>query len=206
LGGAAISRSVLLQKPEKRSKADDPDAQSRLALAHRLWSEGLSIKNTPAQTYFERHRKLDVRSLDLDHTLRWHPRAHAVIARMIDPVSGQARGVHRTFLGSSAEKINRKMLGPAGVVAIASFDMVTLGIGLTEGIEDGIAVILSGWQPIWAATSAGAISRFPVLQGVDALTIFADADPPGMRAAEACQEVWRAAGCEVVIAEPRRLA
>jgi putative DNA primase/helicase len=155
--------------------------------------------------YFERDRKLDIALLDLDHALRWHPRAHAVIAKMIDPVSGEARGVHRTFLSSSAEKLDRKMLGPAGVVALSSFDEVTMGLGLTEGIEDGLAVICCGWQPIWAATSAGAIARFPILQGVEALTIFADADPPGMRAAEVCRDVWRTAGCEVVIAEPRRL-
>ena len=73
-------------------------------------------------------------------------------------------------------------------------------------IEDGLAVLLSGWVPVWAATSAGAVARFPVLPGIDSLTLFADSDAAGLKAAEACKDRWRAAGREVVIAQPGRLA
>jgi hypothetical protein len=44
---------------------------------------------------------------------------------------------------------------------------------------------------VWAATSAGAIAKFPVLHGIESLTIFADADATGLRSAAACQERWR---------------
>jgi hypothetical protein len=60
--------------------------------------------------------------------------------------------------------------------------------------------VLSGWTR--CATSAGAIARFPVLAGIEALTIFADADAPGMQAAEICATRWRAAGCETRITSP----
>ena len=68
-----------------------------------------------------------------------------------------------------AQKIERKMLGPQGVVRLSPDVAVTTGLGVSEGIEDGIAVMLSAWQPVWAATSAGAISKLPVLAGVQAL-------------------------------------
>ena len=121
---------------------------------------------------------------------------------MTDPLAGEPTGVHRTFLAKDATKIERKMLGRQGVIRLSSDEEVTLGLGLTEGIEDGLAVLLSGWAPVWCATSAGAIERFPVLGGVESLTIFADDDGPGMRAACACAETWIEAGCEATILPP----
>ena len=81
-----------------------------------------------------------------------------------------------------------------------------MSLGITEGIEDGLAVLLSGWSPVWAATSAGAISRLPVLAGIDVLTIFADADDAGLAAAETCCARWQSAGIEARIATPARPA
>ena len=77
------------------------------------------------------------------------------------------------------------------------------GLGITEGIENALAVAqAAGWRPIWAATSAGAIARFPVLDGIDALTVFADQDKPGIEAAQACAERWTEAGKEARIIAP----
>ena len=53
--------------------------------------------------------------------------------------------------------------------------------------------------PVWAATSCGAIERFPVLPPIEALTIFIDKDEAGTRAAEACAERWCAIGAEVFL-------
>jgi putative DNA primase/helicase len=41
-----------------------------------------------------------------------------------------------------------------------------------------------------------------VLSGIESLTIFADDDEPGMRAACACAENWIEAGCEATILPP----
>src|SRR5262245_62488642 len=123
---------------------------------------------------------------------------------MTDPISAAPLGIHRTFLGPDGAKLERKMLGPRGVVRLSPDVDVTAGLGVTEGIEDAIAVMLSAWRPVWAATSADAISKVPVLAGVQALTIFADADAAGLGAAETCRNRWSAARREVVIAAPRR--
>ena len=63
---------------------------------------------------------------------------------------------------------------------------MTLAVGLVEGVEDGLAVRLSGWAPVWAATWAGAIAKFPVIGGVEQLTIFADRDDAGLDGGGRC--------------------
>jgi hypothetical protein len=198
LGGIAITRKGG-QRPLVERKAES----GRIAIALRTWSEAVPMAGTLAERYFIGHRKLDVGHLsEVCHALRWHAGIRAVVGLMTDPVSGQPTGVHRTFLDNDGAKIERKMLGRQGVVRLSLDDAVTTSIGITEGLEDALAILLSGWSPVWAATSAGAIARFPVLAGIEALTIFADADLPGIRAAEICCARWATAGREVRITSP----
>ena len=63
---------------------------------------------------------------------------------------------------------------------------------------------MAGLRPVWACGGAGTLATLPVLGGIEALTIAADRDTPGMRAAEACAERWRPAGREVSIVPPPR--
>ena len=97
------------------------------------------------------------------------------------------------------------MLGRQGVIRLSADEEVTLGLGLTEGIEDGLAVLLSGWAPVWCATSAGAIERFPVLSGIESLTIHADYDNAGINAAQICVDRWIAADRDAFISYPKDL-
>jgi putative DNA primase/helicase len=148
--------------------------------------------------------------------LRYHPhcprdgdRMPAMVALMRDAVTNQPIGVHRTFLkadGSSKAEVapNKMMLGRAGgsVVKLTADSEVTLGLGICEGLEDGIAVLNAGWRPVWVGLSAGGIASFPPLHGIEALTVFADADSAGRKAAYAAVANWRKAGKEAVVAEP----
>jgi hypothetical protein len=170
----------------------------------RIWGETQPLLATLGEIYFAHHRKLDVQSLDVDHALRWHARAQAVIGLMTHAITGEPTGIHRTFLNIDGSKCDRKMLGRAGVVRLSSDDSVTTSLGISEGVEDGLAVLLSGWRPVWAATSSGAVRHFPVLPAVETLTVFADADDAGLPAAAACRDRWREAGREVAIVAPRR--
>ncbi|MDE3037095.1 MAG: toprim domain-containing protein [Pseudomonadota bacterium] len=77
-----------------------------------------------------------------------------------------------------------------------------LGLGIAEGIEDALTVMASGWRPVWAAVDAGNIASFPVLPGIECLTIFADHDKAGLEAARRCAERWQAAGRDVRIVSP----
>ena len=183
------------------SAAADYKAQARTGEALRRWRETGPLSDL-AKRYFQQHRKLDVAGLYLDHAVRWHEHYKVVISLMTDPVTNEPTGIHRTFLDVDGAKLNRKMLGRQGVVRLSPDDAVSAGLGIAEGIEDALAVMLSGWRPVWAATSADGIAKLPVLAGIQALTIFADADAAGLQAAENCRDRWRAAGREVVIAAP----
>jgi putative DNA primase/helicase len=128
---------------------------------------------------------------DLSHCIRWHEQLGAVIALMTDPLTGKATGVQRIFLNRDGTKRERKMLGRQGVIRLSPDDEVTLGLGICEGIEDGLDILLMGWRPVWTATSCTAIANFPVLQGIECLTIFHDNDAPGTKAAHECAAAVR---------------
>jgi putative DNA primase/helicase len=196
---AALLRTEMLRDVAPKPPKDDTAERADIAL--KLWSQALPITGTPAETYFKEHRGLAVGGLDLGHALRWHSGAGAIIAQMTDPITNKMTGVHRTFLNSDGTKRERKMLGQQGVVRVSPDEDVTYGLGLTEGVEDALSFLVGGWAPVWAATSAGAMAKFPVLSGIEALTIFPDNDKngTGMRAAVECAERWTAAGREVFV-------
>jgi putative DNA primase/helicase len=177
------------------------DDRARIAL--QLWSEAVPLPGTLGHHYFTHHRGLAIDRLgDLSHVLRWHSGKRAVIALMTDMVTSEPTGgVHRIFLNPDGSKNKRMMLGPAGIIRLDRDEDVTTAIGLTEGVEDGSAVMLS-WRPIWAAGSAGAINKFPVLSGIECLTVFADNGTPGIKAAETAVQRWESAGKEAKILPP----
>ncbi len=198
--GAAKLSSVRRLRP---SKSLDDDTAKRTAAALRLWhTQSVPINGTPAENYFAVERQLAINDFSLAHALRWHGGIRAIVALMTDPVTGEAIGIHRTFLDGSGKKLERRMLGRQGVIRVSPDDAITTALGVTEGVEDALAVVLSGWCPIWAATSAGAIARLPLISGIESLTIFADADEAGVQAAESCCDRWRSAGREARIVSP----
>jgi len=184
--------------------------------ALRLWREARPAKGSPVETY------LASRGLRLpdgsEHALRFHPecprgkaRLPAMLGLMRGIVTDRPLGVHRTFLSADGRakaevEPNKMMLGRAkgAVLKLTPDEDVTQGLTLTEGIEDGLAVLNDGWAPVWVCLSAGTLMNFPVLGGIEALTICADNDAPGRNAAEACAQRWRAAGKEVAVGEPPR--
>ena len=194
--------SVTKMVSDRKSLSSDDDEKRRAEYALKLWAQSVPLPNTLGWRYFTERRELHIGTLDdLSHALRWHDDDAAVIALMTDPISNEPIGIHRTFLNPDGTKRERKMLGKAGVIRLSPDENVTGGLGITEGVEDGLSVLLSGWAPVWAASSAGAISRLPVLSGVECLTIFADCEQVGMNAAIACADRWEAAGRDVAIQE-----
>jgi hypothetical protein len=129
-----------------------------------------------------------------------------LLALFRDLSSDQPCGIHRTFLSPDGARLDRKMLGRTrgAAIKLCSDSEVTMGLGITEGIETALAIMSTGWRPVWALGSAGALRGLPLLPGVEALTIFADHDETGVgeAAAAACAERWANAGVEVTIATP----
>ena len=193
-------------QPRIVEASEDADQRSRIEFALQLWEASCPLVGTLGDKYLKEHRRLRVEPLNLDHSLRWHGGINALVGLMTDPMTGEGAGIHRTILNPDGSKRERKMLGKQGVICLTPNEDVCEGLGLVEGVEDGLAVLLSGWGPIWIATSAGAIERFPVLNGIESLTIFADADAAGMKAAKACASRWKQAGHEVCISVSKELA
>lgn len=190
---------------------DYGDDERRARQIRDLWAGTQPLTGTPAERYLK-GRRIDCTPPD---DLRFHPacprereRAPAMVAAIRDISENWIIGVHRTFLkadgsGRDGEKM---ILGRArgGVIKLSDDADVTTGLGLSEGIETGLSLLSIGWRPIWAAISAGGITKFPVLSGVESLTLFADHDDAGERASKECARRWIEAGREARIARPRK--
>jgi hypothetical protein len=184
--------------------------KATLPLARAIWGEATTAAGTVVEAYLcSRGLTLPLRA-----PLRFHPacprdkeRLPAMVALMTNAATGEPCGVHRTFLrldgSGKAEGQAKMMLGGVGVIRLVPDEDVTTGLGLAEGIETALSVMQgAGWSPVWAAGNAGAIGTFPVLPGIEALTIFADGDEAADKAANSCVERWTREGREVTIHRP----
>jgi putative DNA primase/helicase len=101
------------------------------------------------------------------------------------------------------------MLGPSGgcVVRLWPDETITHGLVFGEGIETTLAAATglgeykgTSLTPAWAACSAGAMAKFPVLPGIECLTLLVDHDKSGagQRAAMECAGRWNMADREVI--------
>jgi hypothetical protein len=65
----------------------------------------------------------------------------------------------------------------------------------SEGIETAVGGRMLGFKPVWALGSAGALRSFPVIDGIESLTLMVDNDPADQRGRRAGDEVatecWR---------------
>ncbi len=75
-------------------------------------------------------------------------------------------------------------------------EAVTLGFGLGEGIESALS-LAHALTPVWAAIDAGNLGAFPVLEGVEGITVAVDHEPVGSKAARELAQRWRASGRQV---------
>lgn len=186
-------------------KVDEPKPTQDIAA--RVWESAVPLVGSLGETYLL-HRCGGLPLHDLSHVLRFHPATitggqslPALIALMTDPATGQPVGIHRTFLTPQGNKhpIGKRMLGQKGVIRLWPDEAVTLGLHIAEGIETALAgAHLYGFSPIWACADAGGLSGFPILGGIEAITILADHDRSGTgeKSAQLVGERWVNAGKE----------
>jgi hypothetical protein len=180
--------------------------------AESIWRRTQPLRGTLGQTYLE-HRGCILPPADSD--LRYleptgrHP--PTLCAKITDAVTNAPLSLHFTRLssdgrGKAGGEQDKLLLSghkkKGGVVRLWPNEAVTCGLAIAEGIESALAAAHLH-TPVWAAIDASNLAQFPVLPGVDALTIFADHDNIGIIAAKACARRWHAAGREVRIRAPR---
>jgi len=207
-----------------------PEAERALLSARRILSQITPLIGTPGEAYLRNVRNIDVAAIEdvLSRTdaIGWHPsvyfshpadptygtlehplhgrRLGCIVGVMTDAVTAVPTGaISRTYLGPDGTKIGKaKTLGaPAGIVRLSADDV--LGeLCIAEGLETCLTGMANfGLRPLWSTGSAGAMADFPVLSGVEALTVIADHDlnGAGERAARAAEARWLAAGKEVAL-------
>src|SRR5205085_9707069 len=130
-------------------------------------------------------------------------------ALLSDVRTGEPCGIINVYLRSDGSDRLRDPKGKTSwgrvagsAVMLSPFDEVTMGLTICEGLETGLALLLGNLAPVWCCAGAGNLANFPILSGIESLTVAADADEPGQKAAEAVAARWRDAGREAVIIAP----
>jgi len=136
-----------------------------------------------------------------------HP---ALLCALRDARTGEQCGIINIYLrpdGSDRlrDKKGKTVTGRAAgaVVMLSAFDEVTRGLILCEGVETGTALFQAEMRPVWACGGTSTLAKFPLLGGIEALTIAADADDPGRRAAAELADRWRDGDREACIVPPK---
>lgn len=176
--------------------------------AEQIWRRTQGLRGTVGETYLHKRGCL---LPPKDSHLRFMPASDrfppSLCAAVTDAVTGQPLTLHFTRLaadgsgkaGTERDKLLLKGHRKAGgVIRLWPDEVVTHGLAIAEGIESALS---AAWifTPVWSCVDAGNLAAFPVLAGIDALTIFADHDKAGMTAARECGRRWRDAGREVRI-------
>ena len=208
--------------PARRASQNGGDRTNTYAFAMGLWTGAGELRGTIAERYLAEPRGIDVTRLpaNVHDSLRFHPHCvfgagtylPCLIALMRNPLTDAPVGIQRTALeerNGKIEKIDRRMLGHAGVVKLwPAGPRLIVG----EGIETTLAAAMhipyrgAPLQPAWAALSSGALGALPVIPGVEELIVLVDHDlnGAGQLAALRCSERWSRAGCRVVRLKPKR--
>lgn len=193
----------------------DVDAMQRNQdLAQKLWSDAVPMAGTAAEAYLASRCIWLTRE---SSRLRYHgacprgsERLPAMLGLMVNPISLEPCGIHRTYLrpdgSGKADGQSKMMLGRAGVIRFENDDDPGEALGIAEGIETALAVQQHRCNiPMLACASAGGIETLPIRPEVRLLRIFADNDENnrGLDAARTCGRRWNEGGADVRISLPR---
>jgi putative DNA primase/helicase len=182
------------ERQPQRHREKQPEPEQHYTLAPwglDLWEQCNPIlPGTPAAKY------LDWRCCVIPPgDLRWHAdlpdklsgyRGPALVGLVTDPLSCEPINLHRTWLAPDGrgkapiDKPRRLLRGHRsnGVIRLWPDSEVTMGIAIGEGIETCLAAALDGLTPVWATISAHNLAQFPVLPGIEGITILCDHDLP----------------------------
>jgi hypothetical protein len=197
---------------EPRQRTEDD--LIRIARARELWEQGRDPLGTPAQEYL-RSRALDLPNELAGSVLRYLPKTPwrnedagrtefipALLAAFRSIDDGEITAVHRIRLDQPERwpKAERRMLGLVYRAAVKLEAISNGALAVGEGVETCMAAQQLGLRPAWALGSVGGISFFPLLAGVQHLTILGESGKASEEAIKLCGRRWSAAGRRVRIA------
>jgi hypothetical protein len=199
------------------------DEAAKLAFVKSIWTSAQPLLGSMAERYLDETRHIDISRLpaDIHGSLRFHPHCvfgpgthlPCLIALMREPLTDEPVGIQRVALehqDGKIEKIERRMLGRAGVVKLwQPGSQLIVGEGIETVLAAATRILYHGapLQPAWSAVSSGSLSKLPVVPGVEQLLILVDNDinGQGQTAAARCAERWTCAGRRVIQLTPKCL-
>lgn len=132
----------------------------------------------------------------------------AMIAAVRRSHGGELVAIHRTFIrtdgsGKADVEPDKKTLGPVSGGAV-HLSAAGESLAVSEGVENGLTVLVATGVPTWAALSAAGLRSLllPPLPFARTVTIAADHDAVGIAAAHKAAERWIREGRMVRIARP----
>jgi hypothetical protein len=202
-----------LRRHVDRQRHADHAQYDNVLAAQRIWKASSPL-GPEAIAYFDQ-RGIDIDAVPDHGGLRFHPNCPwesgskpCVVARYTMAIGNEPRGIWRRPIDGGKPKA----LGPTSgcVIRLWPDDAVEGSLVIAEGIETTLAAATriehrgTLLQPAWAAGSASNMASFPVLSGVEALTLLIDndANDAGQRAGEECCSRWQVAGAEVTLLTP----
>lgn len=215
LGDRALQIAREPREPRKPEKTPPPPV-----LWPALWRRAVDAKGTLAEKYLW-SRELELPDVAAGEAIRFDQRCQfgagaaaerhpALVCLIRNIVTNEPQGIQRTALtpDGAAIKRNGKTLRMSlgamkgGAIKIDPDEHVEQGLCIGEGLETCLAGRKGGLAPIWAALSAGGIAAFPVLPGIDGLTILCENDETNVRAVEECGARWTEAGRDALVVFP----
>lgn len=184
--------------------------------ARRVWNATRPLVGTVAAAYLDARGVGHIAGVA---ALRFHPAlSHAsapgrypCLVAGVQDVSGRFRGIQRTYLtldGSSKASVDpvRASLGRLAGGAVRLSPPVDDRLLLAEGIETAAAAVLVlDWRGgAWATLGTSGLRTVAIPDGIRAVTIAADRDAGGLRAAAALTERLEREGRRVEIRVPCR--
>lgn len=185
------------------------DEQRKMREAEEIWEASESkFKGTLAGQYLA-ERGIWLASGDF----RFHPKlpCHQIKAALpaaivaIRSPTGRLTAIQRIWLDpetglKAAIPVPRKTLGPMGNGSF-QLGMPSAHLGLAESAEKAIAASQLFCLPVWGVLGAARFKSVAIPKHVRRLTIFADGDDVGRKAAIEASDYWELAGlrCEIAI-------
>lgn len=221
--GELLARRYEAPPPERYQNPHDKTGAERTGDAVALFRQARSLAGTFGERYLRETREIDLAALpDLTHAIRFHPfcpfgpgvRHPCLLALFRDIATNGPRGVFRIAIGADLKKLGGMSLGAITGAALKIFpdEAVEQALCVAEGLETALSAALiehkgALLRPIWATGGTANLRAFPVLAGINALTIIADHDKnnAGQAAARDCGRRWRGAGRDVVCLLPDKL-
>jgi phage/plasmid primase-like uncharacterized protein len=209
----------LLREQHEAEELEAEEQQRQHDKARWLWSQRRPIGDTPAEVYLRKARGI---TCQLPPTLAYlapykskhHPAMIAAFGLCPEDELGQLRqldiceSVHLTLLkpdgsGKAEAEPNKIAIGAhKGLPIVLAPPNDLLGLAITEGIEDALSVHEATGLGVWAAGGAQFMPALAeaVPSYIEAVTIYADADATGRRAAcELVAALHRHHPCDVSI-------